>query len=459
MEVFLVQTGCRLNYSENHLLAQQLRQAGHTVVGDPRQAQIIVVNTCAVTAAAAQKSRQLIRSQHKANPAARIVATGCYTSLEPKTVAQLPGVWKVAGNADKDLLASLLEEWSSAFPDLQSLERVHPTASPISPDPHARTRAFVKVQDGCHLKCTFCIVTLARGDSRSKDPDQIVREIQALTRDGYQEAVLTGVHLGSYGRHSAAGPPGGLPQLVRRILAETEIPRLRLSSLEPWNVDAELFQCWAEWPDRLCPHLHLPLQAGTDPLLARMGRRCSTASFAQLVESARRRIPDLTITTDIIVGFPGETDSEFAQGLHFIAHMQFADAHVFPFSARAGTRAATLPHQVSKAVKKARLRQVQTVVAATGREIRTGFLNSVRPVLWEGKGQVLAAAEGCLWNGYTDNYLKVETVTASPVSLTNRISQVRLKALAGQVLDGEVQPDFQPDLPSRPVRLGSHGQV
>jgi len=159
------------------------------------------------------------------------------------------------------------------------------------------------------------------------------------------------------------------------------------------------------------------------------------------------------------VGFPGETDSEFAQGLHFIAHMQFADAHVFPFSARAGTRAATLPHQVSKAVKKARLRQVQTVVAATGREIRTGFLNSVRPVLWEGKGQVLAAAEGCLWNGYTDNYLKVETVTASPVSLTNRISQVRLKALAGQVLDGEVQPDFQPDLPSRPVRLGSHGQV
>ncbi len=440
MKVYLTQTGCRLNYGENHLLARQLRRVGHTVVSDPLQAQVIVVNTCAVTATAGQKSRHLIRAQHKANPQARIVATGCYTSLEPEVVEKLPGVWKVAVNDDKDLLATLLEEWSNEFPDLQSLEQVHPTASPISSDPHARTRAFVKIQDGCHLKCTFCVVTVARGDSRSKAPHQIIREIQELSRDGFQEAVLTGVHLGSYGAVDAEDRFVGLPQLVRRILTETEIPRLRLSSLEPWNVDERLFHCWEKWPDRLCPHLHLPLQAGTDRLLKRMGRRCTTESFAHLVELARQHIPGLTVTTDIIVGFPGESNGEFAESLKFVAEMQFVDVHVFPFSSRPGTRAATLPDQLSKSVKKDRLRQVQTVVEATGQKIRQGFLHSVRPVLWEGKGQELADAEGYLWNGYTDNYLRVETVTYTPELLTNRISQVRLKTLVGQVLDGEIQP-------------------
>ena len=444
MNIFLTQNGCRLNYGENHLLARQLRQAGHTVVAEPAQAQVIVVNTCAVTTAAGQKSRQLIRFQHKANPTARIVATGCYTSLEPEVVTQLPGVWKVAANADKDLLADLLEEWSSEFPDLQSLERVRPAASPIAPNSQERTRAFIKVQDGCHLKCTFCVVTMARGHSRSRDPDQIIREIQELTGSGLQEAVLTGVHLGSFGRDFPAGQTVGLPQLVRRILHETEIPRLRLSSLEPWNVDAELFRCWAEWPERLCPHLHLPLQAGTDRLLKRMGRRCTTESFADLVALARKHIPGLTVTTDIIVGFPGEADNEFAEGLQYIASMRFADAHVFPFSARPGTAAAAFPDQVPKMVKKERLKQVQTTVEATGQEIRSGFLNSVRSVLWEGAGQELAAAEGYLWQGYTDNYLRVETVTSAPDILANRISPVRLRALVGQVLDGKIVPEYQP---------------
>ncbi len=443
MNVFLTQTGCRLNYGENHHLARQLRQAGHAVVAAPDQAQVIVVNTCAVTAAAGQKSRQLIRSLHKANSQARIVATGCYTSLEPEVVEKLPGVWKIALNEDKDLLASLLEDWSSDFLDLQALERLRPTASPIPPDPQGRTRAFIKVQDGCHLSCTFCVVTVARGDSRSREPDQIIREIRELTGDGFQEAVLTGVHLGSFGRDFKGRQPVRLPQLVRRILSETDMPRLRVSSLEPWNVDQELFQCWEEWPDRLCPHLHLPLQAGTDNVLRRMGRRCSTSSFANLVESAREHIPGLTVTTDIIVGFPGESESEFSQGLEYIEGLKFADAHVFPFSARTGTRAADLPDQLPKAVKKARLRQVQTAVEATGWEVRSSFLNSIRPVLWEGTGQELAAGEGFLWNGYTDNYLRVETVTPTPVQLTNQVSQVQLKRLIGQVLEGEIRPDLQ----------------
>lgn len=438
MNIFVTQIGCRLNYGENHLLARQLRQAGHSVVAEPSQAQVVVVNTCAVTATAGRKSRQLIRSLHKASPEARIVATGCYSSLEPDLVAKMPGVWKVAGNDDKDILASLLEDWSSEFPDLQSLAQVQPAASPISPDPQARTRAFIKVQDGCHLKCTFCVVTIARGHSRSKAPSQIVKEIQELTKDGFQEAVLTGVHLGSFGSDIHGTQAVGLSQLVRRILTETEIPRLRLSSLEPWNVDKDLFQCWTEWPERLCPHLHLPLQAGTDKLLKRMGRRCTTATFAHLVELAERHIPGLTITTDIIVGFPGETEEEFSKGLIFLEEMKFADAHVFPFSARTGTAAAKFPEQLSKEVKKERLKRVQTVVEKTGREIRSRHLHTVRPVLWEGTGQELAAGEGRLWNGFTDNYLRVETVTTSCGSLANQILPVRLNGLVGQVLDGEI---------------------
>ena len=443
MKVFLTQTGCRLNFGENHLLARQLRQAGHMVVAEPTQAQVVVVNTCAVTTAAGRKSRQLIRSLHKENPDSRIVVTGCYSSLEPEVVEALPGVWKVAVNEDKDLLASLLEEWSSEFPDLQSLTQVLPAASPISPDPHTRTRAFIKVQDGCHLKCTFCVVTVARGNSRSKSPSKIVQEIQELTRDGFQEAVLTGVHLGSYGKELVDSQPVGLSYLVRRILTETDIPRLRLSSLEPWNVDKELFNCWTEWPGRLCPHLHLPLQAGTDRVLKRMGRRCTTETFARLVELANQHIPGLTVTTDIIVGFPGESERDFAEGLKYIREMNFADVHVFPFSARAGTAAAAFSEQHTKEVKKERLKQVQSVVEETGRKVRAGFLHTVRPVLWEGAGQKLPAEEGHLWNGYTDNYLRVETVTASRERLTNCISQVRLRALVGQVLDGEIPPELR----------------
>ena len=174
-----------------------------------------------------------------------------------------------------------------------------------------------------------------------------------------------------------------------------------------------------------------------------MGRRCSTSSFANLVESAREHIPGLTVTTDIIVGFPGESESEFSQGLEYIEGLKFADAHVFPFSARTGTRAADLPDQLPKPVKKARLRQVQTAVEATGQEVRSSFLNSIRPVLWEGTGQELADGEGFLWNGYTDNYLRVETVTPNWVQLTNQVSQVQLKGLIGQVLEGEIRPDLQ----------------
>lgn len=436
MNVHLTQLGCRLNYGENHQLARQLRQAGHAVVDRPADAQVIVVNTCAVTAEAGRKSRQLVRAQAQANPRARIVATGCYATLEPAAVRALPGVWQVTANRDKGLLAALLEEWSAELPDPQTLEWIQADASPIAADAAARTRAFIKVQDGCNNKCAFCVVTLARGASRSVEPARIVAEIQELAAAGFQEAVLTGVHLGSYGRDFSGARTGALAALVHRILRETDIARLRLSSLEPWDVADDFFDLWAAWPRRLCPHLHLPLQAGADSLLQRMGRRCTVASFARLVQQARQGIPDVTLTTDFIVGFPGETEAEFEAGLQFLQEMRFAHVHAFPFSARAGTRAAGFPDQIAKARKKERMRQVQALAEDAGRQERSRFLHTVRPVLWEGSGRVLDDGSGRLWSGYTDNYLKTEAVAPAAVVLTNRITPVRLEALQGQVMVG-----------------------
>ncbi len=438
MNIFLEQLGCRLNYSENHLLARQLRMAGHNVVDAAAKAQVVVVNTCAVTTEAGRKSRQLIRLQHYHNPQARIVATGCYATLEPAMVQALPGVWKVTSNQDKDFLAGLLEEWSSELPDADTLDLVLPDGIPIASDIQGRTRAFVKVQDGCRNRCTFCVVTVARGDSRSVPPGYVVEQIRDLTAAGYQEAVLTGVHLGSYGQDLAGKQHCDLASLIRTILTETDIPRLRLSSLEPWDIGEDFFQPWQEWPERLCPHLHLPLQAGTDRILRRMARRCTVTSFRDLVTRARQALPDLVITTDIIVGFPGESAQDFRESLDYIRDMRFAHAHVFPYSARPGTAAAAYPEQVSKQVKKNRVRRVHAVVKETGQQERARFLHTIRPVLWEGKGQELNHGIGWLWQGYTDNYLRVETVVPAGENLTNRITAVRLEALTGQVLSGTI---------------------
>ncbi len=439
MNVFLEQLGCRLNYGENHLLAHQLRTAGHRLVDSVAEAQVAVVNTCAVTTEASRKSRQLIRLQQKNNPAVRIVATGCYATLEPEVVNALPGVWKVTPNQDKDLLAGLLEEWSSALPDARTLEMVQPDGIPIAEDEQGRTRAFVKVQDGCNNKCTFCVVTLVRGHGRSVSPRQVVSHIRDLCELGYQEAVLTGVHLGSYGRDLTESRKFDLADLVRMILVETDIPRLRLSSLEPWDIGRDFFLPWQEWPQRLCPHLHLPLQAGTDHILRRMARRCTVESFRDLVKRARQAIPDLVITTDIIAGFPGETEQDFQAGLSFIREMRFAHAHVFPYSARPGTVAATYPDPVPKSEKKERVRRVQALVEQTGQRERKRFLDSKRPVLWEGEGQKLDDGNGYLWHGYTDNYLRTETVVPTcDEILTNRITPVHLDTLTGQILSGTV---------------------
>lgn len=448
MRIYLDQIGCRLNYSEMEALANRLRAAGHQTVARAEEAQVIVFNTCAVTADAARTSRKELRHFHTINPDARLVATGCWATLEPTVAAQLPGVTLVAPNTQKELLHTLLEPWSADLDNPEDLARLHPDGVAFNTPLHfgegpgmrsetrLRTRAFLKVQDGCNNKCTFCIVTVARGESRSRPLSALVQEVQQLVASGVQEIVLTGVHLGSYGRDLAGAQRTDLKELVAALLTDTSLPRLRLSSLEPWELSEGFFDLWSQWPARLCPHLHLPLQAGTDRQLRRMARRCTTATFRQLVQEARAAIPDLIVTTDLIVGFPGESEADFTEGLAFVKEMCFAHAHIFPFSARAGTAAAKFNEQVPGPIKKERSRRLHALVEQTGRQERQRFIGQTRPVLWEGEGQPLTDQPGRLWSGLTDTYLRVLAIAPADVDLHGVITPVRLDEVQGDTLFG-----------------------
>lgn len=428
MDVYLETLGCRLNYSEIETLGRQLIQAGHRLVQAPDEADICVLNTCAVTGEAARKSRQLTRRLARANPSARLVVTGCYATLAPQTVAKLPNVRLVVDNSRKELLADLLQPWSAEL-DGESWRRLVPDA-PVHEA--SRTRAFVKVQDGCNNRCTFCIVTVARGQERSRTVNDVVTEIRHLASKGVQEAVLTGVHLGGYGHDLGTN----LHELVSTILRDTELPRLRLSSLEPWDLTPGFFDLWMNSQGRLCPHLHLPLQAGSDRILRRMARRNRTEDFRRLVTEARARIAGLVVTTDVICGFPGETQADFDESLAFLEEMSFAHIHVFPYSAREGTAAADFDGRVPMEERRRRVAAVKDVARRTGRAVRRGFLGSIRPVLWEAQEQP-ANGVGTTWTGLTDNYLRVRTVAPPDATMENQVAAARLVRLDGDVLYSE----------------------
>lgn len=443
MRIFLDQIGCRLNYGEMETLAGRLRAVGHQIVNGADGAQVIVFNSCAVTADAVRGSRKQVRHFHKINPMARIAVTGCWATLQPQEALALPGVVLVADNQQKELLHTLLEPWSAELDDPDDLLRMQPNGTPFGPENEqetrrSRTRAFIKVQDGCNNKCTFCIVTIARGESRSRTTASIVTEVQQLVAAGVQEAVLTGVHLGSYGRDLAGDERTDLKALVAAILTHTDIPRLRLSSLEPWELADGFFDLWQQWPGRLCPHLHLPLQAGTDKQLRQMARRCTVASFRQLVQEAHAAIPDLIVTTDLIVGFPGESETDFQEGSAFVEEMRFAHAHIFPFSVREGTAAAKFANQAPTVVKKQRAQQLRTVVERTGHLERQRFVGTIRSVLWEGEGQPLTDQPGRLWSGLTDNYLRVMAIARQEIELHNQLTAVQLCTAEGEVMFGQL---------------------
>ncbi|MCC6805092.1 MAG: tRNA (N(6)-L-threonylcarbamoyladenosine(37)-C(2))-methylthiotransferase MtaB [Anaerolineae bacterium] len=394
MKIHLRMLGCRLNQSEIETMARQFARQGHEIVDDPALADQIVVNTCAVTQDAVHDSRKLVRQLHRASGAAPITVTGCYAQIAPDDIAVLPGVSRVIDNAGKDHLVTTLTGQPVEPFDAEPIARE-------TPQHLTRTRAFIKVQDGCDNACTFCVTTIARGAGRSRSLDDVVREVRMLHASGCGEAVLTGVHLGSYGHDR--GERDGLACLVRAILDDTDIERVRLSSLEPWDLSPAFFRLWEN--PRLCPHLHLPLQSGCDATLRRMARHTRQAPFRQLTEAARGLIPDVCITTDLIVGFPGETDAEFETSAAFVESLDFAGMHVFRYSRRPGTAAAKLRGHVREEVKRERSARMIALANAMQRRYAERFVGSARPVLWE---HIAGATEDGFVNvGYTDNYIRV----------------------------------------------------
>ena len=423
MNVFLDSVGCRLNQSEIEQYAIQFRAAGHTLVASAAEADLVVINTCAVTAKAASDSRQKARQAAKIlNEKGELVLTGCWSTLEPAAALALPGVGRVVPNLSKDHLpAEVLGE--EVF-DLEPIARI-----PM-PGLHHRTRAFLKVQDGCDNRCTFCVTRIARGDSRSRSIEQVVTDMRMALLGGSKEIVLTGVHLGSWGQDF--DPASQLSTLVTALLDAGGYDRLRLSSLEPWDLAPNFFSLWSN--PRLCRHLHLPLQSGCEATLRRMARKTTPDSFRSLVGEARSACADIAVTTDVIVGFPGESEAEFAHSLDFVRELGLAGGHVFSYSARPGTAAAKMPGQVPLDVRRERSARMRQVLLEAEQSYDARFIGREVGVLWESTSTL--GPDGWHLHGLTDNNIRVTAV--SPERLWNVISRVRLDGQSGDEMAGQI---------------------
>ncbi len=422
MKVFFDTVGCRLNQAEIEHMAAQFRAAGHVVAESPKDADLVIVNSCAVTAAAASDSRQKARQASRAG-AREVIFTGCLATLQPEN-EEIEGVSKTIPNSRKMSFPSLILGNTQLF-DLEPMAR-----QPL-PGARKRTRAFIKAQDGCDNMCTFCVTRLARGKSVSVPRETILQDILAAEAGGTHEAVLTGVNLGAWGRDFENGHK--LYVLVRYLLENSSVERIRFSSLEPWDLDEEFFRLWED--ERVCRHLHLPLQSGSSSVLRRMARKISPHDYRELVRQARGVIPDLAVTTDIIVGFPGETDEEFAESLEFVREIGFSDGHVFRFSSREGTAAAKMPVKVDGRKASSRSRQMREALAASARTYAARFSGRALTVLWETSRKI--SANQWLLRGLTDNYLQVTALSST--NRSNMLDRVLLTSTGqGSVLEGEI---------------------
>ena len=410
MLVHLRTLGCRLNEAELESWAQAFQKAGHQITREQNEAQLVIVNSCAVTQEAVRKSRQLIRRIHRDNPGAKIIASGCYVTLQADEAAELLGVDLIVSNQDKDRLVEL----AIAELDIPSMPAMSTEPAEISLFSRGRQRAFIKVQDGCRYRCTFCIVTVARGEEKSTSVEQIIKNINTFVNQGVKEVILTGVHLGGYG----SDINHNLADLIQAILDQTSVPRLRLGSLEPWDLPENFFDLFSN--PRLMPHLHLPLQSGSNSVLKRMARRCKTEEFTQIVHKARLKVPKINITTDIIVGFPGESEQEWQQSFDFIKQTGFGHIHIFTYSTRSGTKAASLPDPVQQTIKKLRSKQLHQLAEQMKQDFLSQNLGESLDILWEGQKEEIDATKHRVY-GYTPNYIRVATIIDNSESLENNI--------------------------------------
>ena len=424
LKVALHNLGCKVNAYETEAMQHLLEEAGYEIVPFTQKADVYVINTCSVTNMADRKSRQMLHKAKKNNPDSIVVAAGCYVQTSEKEVLNDLSVDIVIGNDRKHDLVRLLEEYS--------LDSVNDTVDDINDGKHdfeelfidqtkEHTRAFIKVQDGCNQFCSYCIIPYARGRVRSRRFENVIAEVERLAANGFKEVVLTGIHLSSYGVDFEEAT--GLLELIQAVNAVKGIERIRLGSLEP-KIVTEHFASELSKLDKICPHFHLSLQSGCDATLKRMNRKYTTKEYERGCELLRKYFVHPAITTDVIVGFPGETEEEFAQTKAYLEHIHFYEMHIFKYSKRKGTRAAVMSDQIDEQIKAARSEKLIALGHDMSKEFRKFYIGKNEEALFEEKA-VIGDKE--YFVGYTKEYVKVAKKTDE--NLENQIVSGRISGM------------------------------
>jgi len=407
MRIAFTTLGCKINQYETDLMRQELASRGNTIVPFDAEADVYVVNSCTVTAKSDYQCRQAIRSAVRRARGAKVVVTGCYAATRPEEIRKIPGVNLVIGNTDKAMIHDHIMKTVSV-PD----QAVPATGNKPTQALYGRTRGFLKIQDGCNNRCSYCIVPLARGGSRSVDPEQLVNAFDRLVQAGCPEIVLTGIHIGTYGADFENGPD--LTRLIRALLSKRRGSRLRLSSIEPKEISEGIIEKMGQG---LCRHLHIPLQSGDDAILASMKRDYTSGFYKELLEQITQRVPDVALGADIIVGYPGEGDAEFQNTMDLVEKSPLTHLHVFSYSPRPGTPAADMEEQVPEHIKKERSEMLRMLGRKKNFYFRKKCQGSMLNVVVEDKIDTITG----LYTGLTDNYIRVNISGAQEAHIGREI--------------------------------------
>lgn len=423
--------GCKVNHYETEAIWQLFKEAGYTKVDFEQTADVYVINTCTVTNTGDKKSRQVIRRAIRRNPDAIVAVTGCYAQTTPHEIMEIPGVDVIVGTQGRDKLLDYIEQYRRERQPVNAVKNIMKTREFEEldvPEFSDRTRASLKIQEGCNNFCTFCIIPWARGLMRSRKPESVILQAQKLVAAGYKEIVLTGIHTGGYGEDLENYT---LADLLWDLDGVEGLNRIRISSIEASQITDDVLEVINK-SDKMCRHLHIPLQAGDNDVLKRMRRKYTVEEFAAKMEAIRNALPDVAITSDVIVGFPGETDEQFENGYRFIEKMKFAELHVFPYSKRSGTPAARMPDQIDDQVKNERVNRLIELSQRLSREYASGFIGDVLEVIPERPFK--EDPHSGLLMGHADNYLQV--VFEGSQDLIGKVVKVRLDRVGHEYCHG-----------------------
>lgn len=425
--------GCKVNFYDTEAIWQMFKNEGYEQVDFEQTADVYVINTCTVTNTGDKKSRQMIRRAVRRNPEAIVAVTGCYAQTSPAEILAIPGVDLVIGTQDRDQIVHYVSEIQAQRQPINAVRNIMKTRQFEEldvPDFAERSRAFLKIQEGCNNFCTFCIIPWSRGLMRSREPESVIKQARMLVSAGYKEIVLTGIHTGGYGEDLEGY---SLARLLWDLDKVEGLERVRISSIEASQITDEVLEVLSA-SDKMCRHLHIPLQAGNDTVLKRMRRKYTTAEFARKIELIRQVMPDVAITTDVIVGFPGETDEMFQDGLKFMEEMNFSEMHVFPYSKRTGTPAARMEDQIDEEVKNDRVHQVIDLSERMQLEYAERFVGQVIEVIPEFISKGVSESGNLI--GYSDNYLHL-AFQGSP-DLAGKLCRVKLLEAGVNECKGEL---------------------